>query len=123
MENRLIKDALAALPRKLRRLVVWRRKERRQDLLHPSARATSRFSPPVYQNAPKYVFFPHTRHDEITRTPKGWSFRRRSIKPTSRFIGVRPCDAHSFVLLDKLFDQEKYKDGYYIEQRKNTTVI
>jgi len=36
---------------------------------------------------------------------------------------VRPCDAHSFILLDKLFDQEKYKDGYYIAKRQSTTVI
>lgn len=38
-------------------------------------------------------------------------------------FGVRPCDARSFVLLDMLFDQEKWKDPYYIDKRKKGTVI
>jgi len=38
-------------------------------------------------------------------------------------LNVRPCDARSFVLLDMLFDQEKYSDAYYVAKRKNTTVV
>jgi ferredoxin len=61
---------------------------------------------------------------KFTRTPKGMVFSSETNQAAqSVLFGVRPCDAHSFVLLDKLFDQEKYKDGYYIEKRKSTTVI
>jgi ferredoxin len=38
-------------------------------------------------------------------------------------FGVRPCDARSFTLLDMLFDQEKYKDPYYIDKRAKTTIV
>ena len=35
----------------------------------------------------------------------------------SVLFGVRPCDAHSFALLDKLFDQEKYQ-GWLLYRQK-----
>ena len=61
---------------------------------------------------------------KYTRTPKGMVFSAEENKADQAVLfGVRPCDAHSFVLLDKLFDQEKYKDQYYITKRNNTTVI
>jgi len=43
--------------------------------------------------------------------------------PEAVLFGVRPCDAHSYVLLDMLFDQEKYKDTFYIDKREKTIVI
>ena len=33
---------------------------------------------------------------------------------------MRPCDARSFPVLDMVFDQEKYKDPYYIGRRKKS---
>ena len=38
-------------------------------------------------------------------------------------FGVRPCDAKSFLLLDKVFDGERYKDAYYLNRRANTLVV
>jgi len=37
-------------------------------------------------------------------------------------FGVRPCDARSFYLLDKVFNGDRYKDVYYLNRRANTIV-
>jgi sulfhydrogenase subunit beta (sulfur reductase) len=77
------------------------------------------------KNAPKSFLFPRTEELlKFTRTGKGMVFAedRREGEETILF-GVRPCDARSFVLLDMLFDQEKYRDPYYIERRSKTTII
>lgn len=37
-------------------------------------------------------------------------------------LGVRPCDARSLVLMDKVFGGD-YKDVYYLDKRDNTAVI
>lgn len=76
-------------------------------------------------NAPKNFFFPRTETMmSYTRTPKGMVFAGGPQEPKETILfGVRPCDARSFVLLDMLFDQDKYKDPYYIEKRKRTTVV
>jgi len=77
------------------------------------------------KNAPKNFFFPHSElMMKYTRTEKGMTFAgaAEGAKPAILF-GVRPCDAHSYVLLDMLFDQEKYRDPFYIDRREKTTVI
>ena len=38
-------------------------------------------------------------------------------------FGVRPCDARSLLLLDRVFDGEKYKDVYYLNRRANTLIV
>lgn len=38
-------------------------------------------------------------------------------------FGIRPCDAQAISLLDKVFGGEDFKDPYYIERRKKTTVV
>lgn len=43
-------------------------------------------------------------------------------KPTLLF-GVRPCDARSFALLDRVFGGERYQDVYYLNRRANLTVV
>ncbi|MDO8784929.1 MAG: 4Fe-4S dicluster domain-containing protein [Syntrophales bacterium] len=77
------------------------------------------------RNAPKALFFPRTEiMMKYTRTGKGMEFSRNEGEPEEAVLfGVRPCDARSFVLLDMLFDQDKYKDPYYIARREKTTVI
>ncbi|MEW6070064.1 MAG: 4Fe-4S dicluster domain-containing protein [Candidatus Thermoplasmatota archaeon] len=37
-------------------------------------------------------------------------------------LWLRPCDAKSFLILDKIFDSE-YKDNNYINKRKTTTLV
>jgi sulfhydrogenase subunit beta (sulfur reductase) len=38
-------------------------------------------------------------------------------------LGVRPCDAHSFLMLDRVFLEGRFRDAYYAARRKNTLVI
>ena len=112
MEKRLIKkDALAGIARKMAGdMPVWAPVKKEDNVL---------FAPLGSGDEPFFAFLnSRTRrkmfsslHGDLmkfTRTP-GIIFRRD--KPGFGFFGVRPCDAHSFVLLDKLFDQEKYKDA------------
>ncbi|PKN60735.1 MAG: 4Fe-4S ferredoxin [Deltaproteobacteria bacterium HGW-Deltaproteobacteria-11] len=77
------------------------------------------------KNAPKNFFFPHSEQMmKYTRTENGMAFAgaAESAKKSVLF-GVRPCDAHSYLLLDMLFDQEKYRDPFYIDKREKTIVI
>lgn len=77
------------------------------------------------KNAPKNYMFPRSECMlKYTKTKAGVEFSGETVdaSPTVLF-GVKPCDARSFWLLDFLFDQEKYKDPYYIEKRNNTTVV
>ena len=77
------------------------------------------------KNAPKKVFFPHSELlMKYTRSPKGMVFAAMPADAEEFVLfGARPCDARSVALLDMLFDQEKWKDPYYIEKRKKGTVI
>jgi len=77
------------------------------------------------KNAPKNFFFPRTETLlKFTRTGKGMVIAgdQKDGEETLLF-GVRPCDARSFTLLDMLFDQEKYRDPYYLDKREKTTVV
>ena len=77
------------------------------------------------KKAPKEVFFPQTetlftyrsgdKDVEIVEPPVG--------KAKKVILGVRPCDARSFVLLNKFLSSGEYKDLYYLEKRKNTTIF
>jgi len=74
---------------------------------------------------PKEVFFPQTetlfthrigRKDiEVVESP--------AVREKRVVLGVRPCDARSFVLLDKFFSSGEHKDVYYLGKRKNTTIV
>lgn len=129
MEKRLInKDSLAGIARKMAmELTVWVPvREEDNVLFAPLSQDTEPFFAYLNsRNAPKQVFFPHTEKlMKYTRTPKGMVFSEEESKADKAVLfGVRPCDAQSFALLDMLFDQEKYRDPYYVAKRNNTTVI
>jgi sulfhydrogenase subunit beta (sulfur reductase) len=38
-------------------------------------------------------------------------------------FGIRPCDARSFLLLDKIFNEDKYKDVYYLNRRDAMVIV
>ncbi len=76
--------------------------------------------------APKGVFFPQAecmvrfeqqldRFNEAREVPL-------DTTPTVLY-GVRPCDARSFLLLDRIFLGQQYLDPYYRARRENTLVI
>jgi ferredoxin len=77
------------------------------------------------KNAPKNLFFPRSETlMQYTRTEKGMEIAGvGKAVPEAVLFGVRPCDARSFALLDMLFDQEQYKDPYYIARRQLTTIV
>jgi sulfhydrogenase subunit beta (sulfur reductase) len=77
------------------------------------------------KNAPKNIFFPHTeKMMKYTRTDKGMEFSGAAEDAKDAVLfGARPCDARSFMLLDMLFDQEKYKDPFYCDKREKTIIV
>ncbi|MDW7708986.1 MAG: 4Fe-4S dicluster domain-containing protein [Deferrisomatales bacterium] len=76
------------------------------------------------RNAPKNVFFPHTETlMRFTRTPKGMEQTGTGNDPAEAVVLVRPCDAQSFLLLDRVFDQPGCRDPYYTAHRDRTAVV
>lgn len=78
------------------------------------------------KNTPKSLFFPRSETlMRYIRKEKGMEFAGLEEDESGNRVlfGVRPCDARSFAILDMLFDQDKYKDPYYIEKREKTTVV
>jgi sulfhydrogenase subunit beta (sulfur reductase) len=75
---------------------------------------------------PKEIFFPQSERlfsYDLSRG-EGWGVEEpASEKKQSIIFGIRPCDARSLVLLDNVFDGKPYKDPYYTDKRKNTTII
>jgi ferredoxin len=77
------------------------------------------------RKSPKEVFLPQTeilftykiekKKVEIGEPP--------SLKTKMVLLGVRPCDARGFVLLDKFFSSGEHEDFPYLKKRKNTTIV
>jgi sulfhydrogenase subunit beta (sulfur reductase) len=76
-------------------------------------------------NPPKARFFPHTETIlTFHKDNRGMAIDLpKQEKKKSLLFGVRPCDARSFVMLDKLFLEGEYRDPYYAEKRGNTLVV
>ena len=129
METRLIKkDALALIVKKMAADVRVYAPVKEGDnvfftFLAQGDEPLTRFA--NTKNAPKNLFFPHTeKMMRYTRTTRGVEFTGvRSKAKEAVLFGARPCDARSFTLLDRLFDQEQCQDLFYIEKRARTTVI
>lgn len=69
---------------------------------------------------PKRLFFPQT---EELFTHDGDEITDRAPKPEKRLVlGIRPCDARSFVILDPLFTKD-FNDPYYKNRRDNTVLV
>jgi len=82
-----------------------------------------------YQNTlkpPKDLFFP--QYEVLLKYKKVKGKRPLIIEPDlpqeKRIIWeVRPCDARSLTILDRVFINKDYEDPYYSHRRKNTVVI
>lgn len=74
---------------------------------------------------PKEVLFPKMEVlFEYTLNDKDVEIKERTDLEEKRLIfGIRPCDAHSFVLLENFFDFGEFKDEIFLKKRKNTTLI
>jgi len=75
---------------------------------------------------PKEIFFPQSERlfSYDLSKKEGWGIEEPASEEKQKIIfGIRPCDARSLVLLDNVFDGQLYKDPYYTDKRKNTTII
>jgi sulfhydrogenase subunit beta (sulfur reductase) len=74
---------------------------------------------------PKEVFFPQNeilfKYEVAERSVE--IEEASALQGKTVLLGVRPCDAKGFVLLDKFFSSGEQKDSYYLEKRRNTTTI
>jgi sulfhydrogenase subunit beta (sulfur reductase) len=75
---------------------------------------------------PKEIFFPQSERlfsYDLSRR-ESWGAEKPAQEEKPRIIfGIRPCDARSLVLLDNVFDGKPYKDPYYTDKRKTTTIV
>lgn len=73
--------------------------------------------------SPKKLFFPQYEvlfryyADGRREVPDLETDKKRII------FGIRPCDVKSLLLLDKVFDDAKYQDPYYLTRRNNTVIF
>ena len=74
---------------------------------------------------PKEVLFPKMEVlFEYSLDEKDVEIKERTDLDEKRLIfGIRPCDAHSFVLLENFFDFGEFKDEIFLKKRENTTLI
>jgi len=74
--------------------------------------------------SPKGVLFPQTETLFTHKiSEKGVEVEISTIKEKRAVLGIRPCDAKSFVLLDKFLSSGEHNDVYYSEKRENTIVV
>ena len=89
--------------------------------LEPSTETTINLDCDNFVLSPKLWFFPRS---EVIATGEGGLLAAVPLagRPTVLF-GLRPCDAASLQLLDRIFLDEAYLDPYYKNRRENTTII
>lgn len=83
----------------------------------------------MYQNTlkpPKDLFFP--QHEVLLkyRKVKGAKpvIEKQDFPKEKRILfAIRPCDAQSLIILDKVFLSPEYKDPFYQFRRENTVII
>ncbi|MEJ2672947.1 MAG: 4Fe-4S dicluster domain-containing protein [Deltaproteobacteria bacterium] len=78
--------------------------------------------------SPKDLFFPQSEKMlEFTANPgEEGAFILEEVKnqPQRRLVlGLRPCDAKAFVVLDTIFTNDQYSDPYWAEKREATVII
>ncbi|MDI6708585.1 MAG: 4Fe-4S dicluster domain-containing protein [Candidatus Thermoplasmatota archaeon] len=97
------------------------------DLINFSAINTNSEIAYDYYNStkpPKQILF--TQSETLFKFKLGRKSAEIEMPENSKkekiILGIRPCDAKSFSLLDKVFDNE-YKDNYYLTKRRSTILI
>ncbi len=76
-----------------------------------------------YTASPKKVLFPQTETlFAFNRERDNLRIAPAEQATETVVFGIRPCDARSFVILDRLFDGD-FKDPYYLNKRQQTVLI
>jgi ferredoxin len=74
--------------------------------------------------SPKEVLFPRSEKLFCYRNEAGDVQLTEQVDKEKKVVfGVRPCDAKSFLLLDKVFNGEQYVDPYYLNRRNSTVLV
>ena len=78
--------------------------------------------------SPKDLFFPQSeRLLEFSTDPVdqgAFILKEVEAVPAPKVVfGIRPCDAKAFFILDKIFENDQYKDPYWFSKREATTLI
>jgi len=73
--------------------------------------------------SPKGCFFPQSEVLFYYEKEGNKTFEPPKENKPGYLLGIRPCDARALALLDPIFDEQQYKDGYYLEKRRNRVVI
>lgn len=74
--------------------------------------------------SPKEVLFPRSEKLFCYRNEAGDVQLTEQVDEAKIVVfGIRPCDAKSFVLLDKVFNGAEYVDPYYLNRRNNTVLV
>lgn len=72
----------------------------------------------------KALFFPqHETLFSYQKEGQGITVKNALKVEKTIAFGVRPCDARAFLLLDKVFNNDQYRDPYYCDRRDTTLVI
>lgn len=78
--------------------------------------------------SPKDLFFPQS--EKLLEFSTDWGQEGAFIleeikdKPQPRLVlGLRPCDAKAFAVLDKIFQNDQYRDPYWMDKREATVLI
>ena len=75
---------------------------------------------------PKEVLFPKMEtlfEYEIKDDSEIEIQKRKDLHQEKIIFGIRPCDAHSFMLLENFFEHGKYEDNIFLKKREHTTLI
>ncbi|MFZ5632436.1 MAG: 4Fe-4S dicluster domain-containing protein [Bacillota bacterium] len=73
---------------------------------------------------PKGVLFPQTEKlFSYSVTGEGAKLEECIDSRKKVVFGIRPCDARSLLLLDNVFNNDKYQDPYYLTRRENTLLV
>ena len=75
--------------------------------------------------SPKALFFPQIE-DMVKYKLEKEGTQVETVPPAAApqiLLGVRPCDVRSFSIMDLLFEDSGIIDPYWVERRKNTTII
>ena len=74
---------------------------------------------------PKEIVFPRMETMfTYTRNGKNIEIQKsKKVEDKNIIFGIRPCDAHSFVLLEHFFNFGEFKDDLFLNKRKNTILM
>ncbi|KJR99919.1 MAG: 4Fe-4S ferredoxin [Peptococcaceae bacterium BRH_c4a] len=73
---------------------------------------------------PKGILFPQSEKlYSYSVTGEGTSLEECVDTRKKVIFGIRPCDAKSLLLMDNVFNNDKFQDPYYLTRRSNTILV